>query len=319
MLALIRSYLRKSLLGRDMRKILITGINGFIGRACAEKFEKEGFAVYGIDIANTLNLDYQIYVRDIVSSHVDDILNEVKPSIIIHCAGAADVNYSLQYPESDFERNVTTLHNILFDMKRCGLDDTRVVFLSSASVYGQPEVLPITEETELNPISPYALHKRMAEDLCLYFNRIHNFDIVIARIFSAYGPGLRKQIFWDMSQKLKSDERLSLFGTGKETRDFIYRDDLIEALYILACSKELKSRIYNVANGEEITINDIAVMFLKENNKSVDSLTFSHSIHEGNPNNWVADISKLKELGYAPKVTIEQGIHNYVEWVRQIQ
>ena len=151
--------------------------------------------------------------------------------------------------------------------------------------------------------------------MCLYFAHEHGFDIVIARIFSAYGPGLQKQIFWDMAQKLKSTGKLELFGTGEETRDFIFKDDLVEAIMLLATSRGSKYEIYNVANGKEIKIREIAELFLKHNAVKEGIVRFSQTVREGNPNNWCADISRIRELGYVQKVTIDQGIQEYVRWI----
>lgn len=298
-----------------MQKVLITGINGFIGAALAEEFCKKGAQVYGIDIRNKDDSPYTTFVVDMVNESSVDILREINPDIVIHCAGCADVNFSVAHPVEDFQGNVQSFHRLLFDMKICELAHTRVVFLSSAAVYGQPKVLPIKETTELDPISPYALHKKLAEDICLYFNHNYDFNIVIARIFSAYGPGLCKQIFWDMFQKIKKFGALELFGTGSETRDFIYKDDLVDAIILLATSNKLKYDVYNVANGNEITIREIAETFLRYYGIGKDNVKFTQTVREGNPINWSADISRLKALGYRQKVSLNQGVQNYVNWI----
>lgn len=298
-----------------MRKVLITGINGFIGTAVAEGFSAAGALVYGIDRIEKKDSSFTTFVLDLLSDSAADILREIQPDIVVYCAGCADVNFSVRHPVEDFQGNVFSFHRFLFDMKACNLADTRVVFLSSAAVYGQPEELPVRETAVLKPISPYALHKRMAEEVCLYFNRNYGFHVVIARIFSAYGPGLCKQLFWDMAQKLKTTGKLELFGTGSETRDFIYREDLVRAIMLLATGEELNHEIYNVANGVETSIRRAAELFLKWNDLGQSGVSFTQAVREGNPNNWCADISRLKELGYVQSVSMEQGIHNYVHWV----
>ncbi|MCM1500553.1 MAG: NAD-dependent epimerase/dehydratase family protein [Clostridium sp.] len=297
-----------------MQKVLITGINGFIGAAVAEGFSAAGAAVYGIDRVERSS-PYTTFALDLLRDSTVDILREVQPDIVVYCAGCADVNFSVTYPIEDFQGNVFSFHRFLFDMKACALMDTRVIFLSSAAVYGQPVELPVRETAPLAPISPYALHKRMAEEICLYFNRNYTFHIVIARIFSAYGPGLHKQLFWDMAQKLKATGRLELFGNGNETRDFIYKEDLVQAIMLLATDRAPNYEIYNVANGTEISIKETAKIFLKYFGQGEDKVLFTQAVREGNPNNWCADISRLKELGYVQNVFIEQGIHNYVRWV----
>ena len=234
-----------------MKKILVTGAAGFIGKEAAAMFLREGYAVTGWDRTDSADL-FPILCVDMTDEEaVNRALEAAKPDIIIHCAGSADVGKSVENPYADYTGNVTITHNLLFAMHRAGLEKVRMVFLSSASVYGNPQKLPVTEDAPLNPLSPYAVHKVMCEVMCRYFSEHHNMNIRIARVFSAYGAGLRKQIFWDMYRKLENTGRLDMFGTGNESRDYIHVKDLIQAIYLLATTDD-DQLIYNVANGEEI-------------------------------------------------------------------
>ncbi len=298
-------------------KILVTGVNGFIGTHIAEKFKNHGHVVYGVDISygqNDCITDF--YVLDILKEDVQTILQNIRPDIIIHCAGLANVSFSLEQPMEDFQANTVIVYRLLEGMHQCGLTKSRFVLLSSAAVYGQPNRLPISETDELKPMSPYALHKKMAEDVCLYYANNYNFNIRILRVFSAYGPGLKKQIFWDMYQKIKKNGCLELFGTGEESRDYIYIDDLVEAIFLIAIDVTSSYLIWNVANGQEVFIKDIAAIFAKKMSLSSELVRFSGRIREGDPVNWCADISRLESLNYHLKIDIIDGIDKYIGWAK---
>ena len=288
-----------------MRKVLITGALGFIGRKLAEKFLNNGDAVIGWDIASgcCLGVDVcQVDLRD--EKVVLEQLKKVKPDIIIHCAGSADVGKSVQFPDEDYHGNVTVTHNLLFALHKSKMTNVRFVFLSSAGVYGNPLVLPITEDMPVNPLSPYAVHKVMCEELCRYFVKNYGIDIKVARIFSAYGQGLKKQIFWDMYNKLKNIGCLEMFGTGNESRDYIHVNDLTQAIYLIALSKT-EEIFFNVANGEEVTIREATEMFARCAKLEAEKILFNGVVREGDPLNWRADISKI--LSYFQWVSGENG------------
>lgn len=299
-------------------RVLITGIKGFIGAHLADKFMNMGHEVIGMDQTTSEGV-FKIYDMDMLSGNIASVLDYIKPKLIIHCAGLANVTYSMDHPEEDFKANTWMVYRLLNAMKKSGLQKTRFILLSSAAVYGQPERLPISEEHSLNPISPYALHKRMAEDICNYFITQQNFDIKILRVFSAYGPGLRKQIFWDMHQKIISTGRLELFGSGNESRDYIYIDDLAEAVYLISMDQEKKYTIWNVANGTEITIRKVAETFAEAEHLSQDKIVFSGQIRSGDPVNWCADISRLRDIGFKGKIDLYEGIRKYLCWANKVK
>lgn len=293
-------------------KVLVTGAAGFIGSKLLELFKKDGYEVVGWDRINTEDI-VSIDMVDEVA--VYNMLHLVCPDIIVHCAGSADVGKSVKYPEMDYIGNVTITHNLLFALHKLNLHKTRLVFLSSAGVYGNPEKLPIKEDTPLNPLSPYALHKMMCEDICRYFYNNYSMDIKIARIFSAYGAGLRKQIFWDMYQKAERTGKLEMFGSGGESRDYIHVNDVVQSLYLLA-TKNSDNMIFNVANGEETTIRQATELFADCAGIDRDKIFFSGHVREGDPINWRADISRIKSLGYQKSIDLKSGLAGYINWVR---
>lgn len=295
------------------KKVLITGAQGFIGSKMLELFTDKGYKTFGWGRENMENVESLDMLDE---SAVITMLDQTQPDIIVHCAGAADVGKSVLYPETDYAGNVTITHNLLFALHKLHIEHTRVVFLSSAGVYGNPEKLPITEDMPVNPLSPYALHKVMCEDMCWYFVRNYGMNIKIARIFSAYGAGLRKQIFWDMYKKAKNVGKLEMFGTGQESRDYIHIDDVAQALYLLATTKS-NDVVFNVANGEEVTIRQATDIFAKCSGVPTENISFNGVTREGDPLNWRADISRIKKLGYKRTVDMLDGLRQYVEWVTE--
>lgn len=296
------------------KKFLITGSSGFVGSNLVKRIVDEGCEVHGCDIANNLSNPQSMNFHESCKS-VDDyvsLLKSIEPEYIIHCAGSANVNFSVKQPYIDFERNVISLYQLLEAITTSGLK-VRMIFPSSAAVYGTVNKLPIEESDQLLPISPYGLHKKICEEICSYYVENKGLDILIARIFSAYGPGLKKQIFWDMYQKIMNSDELKLFGSGLESRDFIYIDDLVES-FMSILSKGERGEIYNVASGRESTIKELAELFVNEVDKDK-VISFNNEVNKGNPLNWRADISKIKKLGFTPKFDLRNGIKDLLKWL----
>jgi Nucleoside-diphosphate-sugar epimerases len=296
-----------------MSQVLITGASGFIGHRIGVEFQKKGYETIGWNRTETENV---FPINRVDMADEDEVvrqLTSINPDIIIHCAGAADVGKSVKNPTMDFHGNVTITHNLLFSLHRAGIEKTRVVFLSSAGVYGNPISLPIKEDMPLNPLSPYAVHKVMCEDLCRYFVSNYGMNVKVARVFSAYGTGLRKQIFWDMHKKASDTGHLDMFGTGNESRDYIHVDDVVQSLYLIATEKS-DHFVFNVANGEEVTIREATEWFADAAGIRRDNITFNGVVREGDPLNWRADISRIQELGYKKTVDMKTGLVEYVKW-----
>lgn len=302
------------------KRVLITGGNGFIGSSVLKYFSANKYEIYawgntdivvnGISV-QTVNLNDK--------KEIAECLQNIDLDIIVHCAGSANVNASVEDPLMDFEGNVIITYNILLALLETNKSHIKFIYLSSSAVYGEPQVLPIAETHPLKPISPYALHKQISEEICQYFISQYNMDIVILRIFSAYGPGLKKQIFWDMNEKIKKNRYLELYGTGEETRDFIYIDDLIRVIEIMVNTNDLKYRIFNVANGINVSVREIAEAYAALWGLDVSQIKFSNISRQGNPVHWKADISRLEALGYKPFISLSDGIERYYKWVNRVQ
>lgn len=303
---------------KKLNKIIITGVNGFIGSALARANLKKGFQIIGIDLASTSNVSGILYHQlNLINDEIIGLLKSFLPDYFIHCAGIADINYSIRYPNNNLITSVVMTQKILYQVLNANIK-CQFIYMSSAAVYGEPQKLPINENDILRPMSPYALHKQMTENICLYFIQQHNMNIKILRVFSAYGPGLKKQLFWDMGKKIILTKHLELFGTGKESRDYIYIDDLVEAVFcVMKNFNNNNGNIINIANGIEITIKQVANIFVKEWGEKEDIISFNGKLRKGNPINWKADINKLKKLGFKNNVSIEKGIKEYIKWFKK--
>ncbi len=300
-----------------MKAILITGIGGFLGRHIARHFVANGWQVTGIDALADPQLGTNIRYTQLAlpSPALPDFLVRARPDVCIHCAGSASVPLSMSDPANDFRANVGLTFEML-DALRQHAPKCRFILLSSAAVYGNPKTLPIDEKQHLAPMSPYGFHKRQCELLCQEFSRIYDLPTVSARIFSAYGPGLRKQVVWDICERLLTKGALSLKGTGRESRDFIHPADIAAALALLAEKAPADGEIYNVASGRETTIAYLAALLAST--LGVDATAkFDGEVRAGDPLNWRADIGRIAALGFAPGVTLEAGIAEAAQWVRR--
>lgn len=237
--------------------------------------------------------------------------------LVINAAGSMSVQFSIENLKEDFHYNVVNTFHIL-DCIRKYSPDSKFINLSSAAVYGNPQVIPIQEVTSQNPISPYGFHKEFAEKICSEFSQLFHIKCLSLRIFSVYGPGLKKQILWDINKKIQEskDSSIELFGSGNESRDFIYIDDLVNAIQLVALKGDFHGDVYNVGNGQEITIKEMATLFVHEMNPSI-KLNFIGKTRAGDPMNWQADITKLKMLGYKPLTSLETGLKNYAQWLKK--
>lgn len=296
-------------------KILIIGSKGFIGSHCVEYFSLQ-HEVWECDVVLDYTNPHYISI-DSVDSDFLEIFRQHKFDVCINCSGAANVPFSLEKPFNDFRLNTLNVYKLL-EAIRLHCPECKFITMSSAAVYGNPESLPIRVDSTLKPVSPYGYHKVYAEQICEEYNRFWGIKTCCVRIFSAFGPGLKKQLFWDMYRKFITQDEIVLWGTGRESRDFIYIRDLVLAVDLAIQNSDFENEKINVANGMETTIQEVANTFVKVLNTDK-TVAFNGAERKGDPINWVADISKLKSWGYEPQFTIEQGIKEYIEWIKKYQ
>lgn len=293
-------------------KILVIGSEGFIGQNCCHYFSANHF-VFQCDIIQKVSSNY-FFLTDFATD-ISLIIKYCKPDICINASGSANVSFSITHPEKDFELNVTNVQHIL-DAIRLNAPRCKFINFSSAAIYGNPKSLPIKESDQPNPLSPYGNNKLASEHLLLKYFNTHAISCCSVRIFSVYGIGQKKLLFWDLFQKMRQGNTIEMHGTGNESRDFIYIEDLSSALDLIIHHAKFNGNAINIANGEEIAIKKATDVFLKQFNWS-GSVSFIKDIQQGYPLNWQADISTLKNLGFKPKHTLEDGLIKYSKWLKE--
>jgi len=294
-------------------KILIVGSKGFIGSHCVDYFSHDD-EVWGCDVVLDYNTPRYIPI-DSVDSDFLEIFQNHDFDVCINCSGAANVPFSLEKPFNDFKLNTLNVFKLL-EAIRLHAPKCKFITMSSAAVYGNPESLPIMEEQKCMPVSPYGYHKVMSEMICEEYSRFWGIKTCCLRIFSAYGPRLRKQLFWDMYQKFMTKDVIELWGTGNESRDFIYISDIIRIIELAITNSTFEGEVVNVANGTQSTIKEVAKSFVKVlvSDKEV---KFNNEVRNGDPLNWEADISTISNWGYFRQVSLEEGIKGYVKWIKE--
>ena len=294
--------------------ILLIGSEGFIGSHCMAFFRLHGHEVMCCDVEERQEDNY--ISKSTLGSEYSMLFEGRKIDICINAAGSANVAYSYEFPERDFELNVALVINLLGAIKNHA-PECKFINLSSAAVYGNPKTLPIREMDDLKPLSPYGYHKMLSEKLLSEYSYFFGLRTCSLRVFSAYGPGLKKHLFWDLYQKSKNSSVIRLFGTGNESRDFIYIDDLVSAIDLLIKFGNFRGETINVASGNESLISEAASIFANGFDH-IERVDFTGESKMGDPVNWKADISKLRELQFKPRITLKEGVENYIQWLTNL-
>ena len=294
-------------------KVLIVGSKGFIGSHCVDYFSR-AHEVWGCDVI--LDYDTPRYISiDSVDSDFLEIFQNHKFDVCINCSGAANVPFSLEKPFNDFKLNALNVFKLL-EAIRLHSSACKFITMSSAAVYGNPDFLPIQEEQKRIPVSPYGYHKMIAEMICREYSKFWGIKTCCLRIFSAYGPRLRKQLFWDLYHKIIEQGVPTLWGTGLESRDFIYISDIVRIIELAITNSKFDGEVVNVANGRQISIAEVAATFCKIGGISKE-VKFNGLKRKGDPINWEANIDIIREWGYQQEVNIEEGVNHYINWIKK--
>jgi dTDP-glucose 4,6-dehydratase/UDP-glucose 4-epimerase len=284
-------------------KILILGSSGFIGNSVKLYFLNRGLNVTVID-REELQSDYT-FVK---------LLSET--DVIINCIGSANVGLSFSDTSLDFDSNVLVVKRILEVMRTYDLNKIKFINLSSAAVYGNPLELPTHENAPTLPLSPYGYHKLISELLMKEYSQCFGLRTLSLRVFSAYGSGQKKLLFWDLHKKIEAASGIiKLFGTGEESRDYIHADDIAKQVLLVIENANFEGESLNVANGQEVRISTVANLFKKYYPTNFE-FEFNNEVRLGDPLNWCADISKMKDWGYEPSIYLEEGISRYIHWLK---
>lgn len=283
--------------------ILIIGTNGFIGSHIATYFGRDA--------------KYKITAIDWSADCLQEIVqkcSEENFDAVINATGSADVTKSVKFPVLDFEANVKFHFSLLDILKNSGC---RYIYFSSAAVYGNPQKMPIAETDPVNAVSPYGWHKYYGEMMCKEFASLYNIKTASLRLFSVFGPGQKKMLFYDLFNKCKSSQEVvELQGSGNDSRDFIYVKDMVLAVEKIILQASMQGETYNVGSGTERQIKDVAAAFVSLAAPDKKINFNGHSL-PGYPSNWKADMSKMKALGFVAETDFEQGLKETIQWLKE--
>jgi UDP-glucose 4-epimerase len=306
------------------RRILVTGGAGFIGSWLVEDLVQRGARTTVLDSLATGHLENLAAVEgDIEVMHADLVHDDVGPLIgdggfdtIFHLAAGANVAASVDGPRSDFERGVVGTFNLLEAVRQTS-PGSAVVHVSSAMVYGTGGTL--SEGDPKEPVSPYGAGKLAAETYVSLYACVYGLRTANLRLFGVYGPRQRKQVVYDLIDKLDRDpHELHIFGDGSQVRDFNHVANVVEALLSVAVAARMEGEAYNVAGDQPVSIGALAEMICVLMQASP-RLVYSGHVRRGDSDILCGDSSFLKEIGYRPRLSLAEGLADTVAWFQREQ
>jgi UDP-glucose 4-epimerase len=291
-------------------KAMVTGGAGFIGSHLCDRLVSEGHEVTVIDNCSTGRFENIQHLKDKIKFIQVDISSPgtwqeefTGKDWVFHIAALADIVPSIQHPKQYFEANVQGTFHVLSAAEKAGIK--RLVYSASSSCYGIPDLYPTPETTEIKPQYPYALTKRMGEELVLHWGLIYKLPVISLRFFNVYGPRSRTSGTYGavlgvfLAQKL-AGKPFTIVGDGTQTRDFTFVTDIADAI-VTAAKSDKSLEVYNVGSGKTVSVNRLVELLEGEK-------VFIPK-RPGEPDVTFADISKIqKELSWQPKVSIEDGV-----------
>jgi UDP-glucose 4-epimerase len=299
-------------------RILVTGGAGFIGSHLTDRLVEMGAHVTVLDnfatgkksnLSRSLR-DVRIIDGDITSRRT---MRQFKRLDIIFHLAAGRLLPSFESPEGDLRVNTFGTLRVIDCARRC---DAKLVYASTGSVYGNPEHVPIPEDARLSPISPYAISKLAGEMYVRLASKMYGLPTVCLRYFNVYGPrqSLSKGVgvvprFVNLALRNKP---LTIFGTGKQSRDFTYVSDIVGATLAASQATNLDGRVFNAGTGAECTIRSLAQIVIGVSNSR--SSTIFEERKPGDIDRLCADIEFARRIiGYTPKVSLHEGVRFLVQ------
>ncbi|HSL03896.1 MAG TPA: NAD-dependent epimerase/dehydratase family protein [Nitrospiraceae bacterium] len=303
-------------------KVLVTGGAGFIGSHLVDRLVLEGHEVVVVDNLSTgkrrnLNRAARFFKLDIQSWRLERVFRNERPNLVMHLAAQMDVRKSVEDPIFDAQVNVLGTLNVLQQAIKHGV--RKVVFSSSGgAIYGEQEIYPASESHVTRPLSPYGISKLCGEQYLSYYQRVNGLQIVSLRYANVYGPRQDPDgeagVVAIFIQKLLNNEQAIVNGNGRQTRDFVYVEDIVEA-NLAVMGQEIQGT-YNVGTGEETSINDLLRILVLHTNSTCKEV--HGPAKNGEQARSVIDSGKLRqEWSWEPKIELSDGLKRTVEYFRE--
>ena len=291
-------------------KILITGVCGFVGNNLYLKLKKKN-EIIGI---GRKNRNYKNKYKNIIEKEIThkNLVNlNFKPNVIIHCAGSGSVTKSIQNPKIDYEKNVNTTKELIKFISEL-TKKPKVIMFSTAAVYGNSCE---KNKKQLKPISPYGRNKLKSENILLKKSKKFKFELIILRFYSIYGVGLKKQLIWDVCEKINNKIN-DFYGSGNEMRSWINIKDVNRLIQFLIKKGSISNQILDIS-GNNVVKNKFLVkkLFKLLNINKVPY--FNKKNKRGDPIDQIFNNSILKNLGWKPKINLSNGLKEYVQWYKK--
>ncbi len=298
------------------KRILVTGGAGFIGFHLTKKLTDANLDVTIYDnlssgkLQNVKDTPKAKFVKgDILD--LKQLCNTEKADVIIHLAAQVVVPYSMENPTEDFDTNARGTLNVLEKARK---DHARMIFASSAAVYGNPTQLPTQEEYGFHPFSCYGLSKVVGEEYCQMYRSQYGLDVTVLRFANVYGSRCHGVINDFLDKLEKNPKKLEIIGTGQQARDFLNIADLTDAIIAVASTEKAVGQTYNLGFGKTTKIIDLAKMILEIlglTRKTV--ITTTGVSWQGDIDTIWFNIDKAKEeLKWTPKITLENHLKKLV-------
>jgi UDP-glucose 4-epimerase len=302
-------------------KVLVTGGAGFIGSHLVDRLVLEGHEAVVVDNLVTgkrrnINRAARFYKMDIQSWRLERVLRNERPNVVMHLAAQMDVRKSVEDPMFDAQVNVLGTLNVLQQAVKHGV--RKVIFSSSGgAIYGEQEIYPAPETHVLKPLSPYGLSKLCGEQYLSYYQRVNGLQAVSLRYANVYGPRQDPEgeagVVAIFIQKMLNNEQAVINGNGRQTRDFVFVDDVVEAN--LAMMGQETQGTYNVGTGVETSINDLFRILVQHTGSNCKEI--HGPAKKGEQARSVIDSTKLRQEGsWEPKADLSEGLKKTVEYFR---
>lgn len=304
--------------------VLITGGAGFIGSSLANVLlpQNKVTVIDNLSMGDFKNLHESANLTKILGDVTDKklltkVFEENDFDYIFHLAAIASVADSVARPYETHQVNFDSTMMILEILRQNKKSLKRFVFSSSAAVYGDEPTLPKTEESTIRPLTPYAIDKFASEKMAMIYYNLYDIPASATRFFNVYGPNQNPNSPYSgfisiLVNRLRENTELTIFGDGEQSRDFVYIEDVIQALLLIATSNQSLGEVYNVGTGIKNTINDLTKFAQKFTDKEL-SIKYD-AARQGDIKDSLSDVSKLESIGYKPNFDLADGIKKYLNY-----